>query len=80
MSALFTVLPSWIQSGTLSLVGVILLWQQVRFLGKRLDEFKGSQDKRLDEVKGDLKDLRSKMDRVLELLAAQAAAREALSK
>ena len=54
MPPLFPVLASWIQPGTLSLVAVVLLWQQVRFLGQRLDEFGKRMDefgKRMDEFK-----------------------------
>ena len=57
MSALFTLLVSWIQPGTLSLVGVLLLWQQVRFLNQRLDEF----GKRMEELK---QDTNTKLDRI----------------
>ena len=67
-----------LQPDTLILLGVALLWQQSRFQGKRLDEVKEELKDLRAEVKEELKDLRAeiravnaKMDRVLELLAAQ---------
>ena len=45
---------SWVQPGTLSLVGVILLWQQVRFLSQRVDEFKQETNAKLEEMKQEI--------------------------
>lgn len=83
MPPLFTVLASWIQPGTLSLVGVILLWQQVRFLGrrldefgKRMDEFKKETNAKLDEFKREtnarLDRTDAKLDRIIDILVVQA--------
>lgn len=56
---------SWIQPGTLSLVGVILLWQQVRFLSQRVDEFKQETNTRLDRTD-------AKLDRIINILLMNA--------
>ena len=87
MSPLFTILATWVQPGTLSLVGVILLFQQVRFQSKRLDELKtdmrelrAETNAKLDRTNARLDRTDAKLDRVLELLVAQSSAREALGK
>ena len=80
MSPLFTILATWIQPGTLSLVGVILLFQQVRFQGKRLDELKTDMRELRAETNAKLDRTDAKLDRALELLVAQSSAREAVGK
>ena len=72
-----------LQSDTLILFGVALLWQQSRFQGKRLDEFREElKDLRAEvrAVNARLDRTDAKMDRVLELLAAQSLTREAVNK
>ena len=56
-----------LQPDTLILLGVALLWQQSRFQGKRLDEVK----EELKDLRAEIRAVNAKMDRVLELLAAQ---------
>lgn len=72
-----------LQPDTLILLGVALLWQQSRFQGKRLDEFR----EELKDLRADVRAINTrldrtdaKMDRVLELLAAQSSTREAVNK